>query len=328
MSDAQPLVIVAGVLVAEDGQVLVTTRPEGRAMAGFQEFPGGKREAGEGRWETLVRELGEELGIRPLAGRPLIRLRHDYRDGPSVDLDFWQLDSWEGDIRPLEGQRLIWRAPADLDPDALLPANRPVLTALRLPPRYLVTPAPAEDGQDCFLEALERSMAAQGAMMVQLRGRWLHQPWGVALAQEAVARIHAQGHLVMINGDIELTRQAGADGVHFTAQQLRQGSAGALPGDLWVGASCHDAEELERAARLGADFATLGHVRTTPSHPGGNPLGWEPFAALVHQAGLPVYGIGGLGEADLAELRALGAQGYAAIRGLWAEGSPGGAAYR
>jgi 8-oxo-dGTP diphosphatase len=81
-----------------------------------------------------------------------------------------------------------------------------------------------------------------------------------------------------------------------------------------VGASCHDADELERAALIGADFATLSPVRATASHPGASPLGWERFAELVREARLPVYALGGAGPEDLDRARASGAQGVAGIR--------------
>jgi 8-oxo-dGTP diphosphatase len=81
-----------------------------------------------------------------------------------------------------------------------------------------------------------------------------------------------------------------------------------------VAASCHDAAELRAAERLDCDFAVVGHVADTPSHPGRPPLGWTGFSALREGASLPIYAIGGLGAGDLARARAHGAQGIAGIR--------------
>ena len=61
----------------------------------------------------------------------------------------------------------------------------------------------------------------------------------------------------------------------------------------------------------------VGPVRETPSHPGAAGIGWPAFAALREHASLPLYAIGGLTPADLDQARANGAQGIAAIRGLW-----------
>jgi len=84
-----------------------------------------------------------------------------------------------------------------------------------------------------------------------------------------------------------------------------------------VGASCHDASELARAAVIGADFALLGPVQATASHPQQPALGWEKFARLIESSPLPVYALGGMRQADLPRALAAGAQGIAAIRGAW-----------
>jgi 8-oxo-dGTP diphosphatase len=103
--------------------------------------------------------------------------------------------------------------------------------------------------------------------------------------------------------------------VHWTAAKLR--SAQTRPHDLVVAASCHDAFELKRAASLGLDFAVLGPVCPTPTHPDATPLGWTGFASLVQGAELPVYALGGLARADLDRSIDAGAHGVALRRGAW-----------
>jgi 8-oxo-dGTP diphosphatase len=73
------------------------------------------------------------------------------------------------------------------------------------------------------------------------------------------------------------------------------------------------------AERLGADFAVLGPVRKTPSHPDAAPLGWEGFRALSEGAALPVYALGGVISFDLEQALACGAHGIAMVRGAWAD---------
>jgi 8-oxo-dGTP diphosphatase len=90
-----------------------------------------------------------------------------------------------------------------------------------------------------------------------------------------------------------------------------------LPAGRWVGVSCHDAAGLDHAARIGADFATLSPVLPTASHPQRAALGWERFAEVAASATLPVFALGGLDDEDLEAARMAGAQGIAAIRGLW-----------
>ena len=98
-------------------------------MAGFWEFPGGKRGPGEGREEALRRELHEELGIRLLAASPLVQIRHDYPDR-SVHLDVWRVRSYAGDPAPREDQELRWSDPRELPRLGLLPADAPIVAAL------------------------------------------------------------------------------------------------------------------------------------------------------------------------------------------------------
>jgi len=80
-----------------------------------------------------------------------------------------------------------------------------------------------------------------------------------------------------------------------------------------AGASCHDARELEQAQALGLDYAVLGPVRRTASHPNAAPLGWERFAQLVSNCAIPVYAICGMTRHTLPEARASGAHGVALL---------------
>jgi 8-oxo-dGTP diphosphatase len=118
----------------------------------------------------------------------------------------------------------------------------------------------------------------------------------------------------MINSDIELAGRLGV-GVHLTSMQLAQ--LDRRPDLPWVGASCHDAGELARAAAVGADFAVLGPVLATPSHPGATGMGWPHFETLIKDSPLPVFALGGLSMKDLACARLVGAQGVAMRSGAW-----------
>lgn len=315
MTTDKRLHIVAAVLVHGDGRILATTRPAGRSMAGRWEFPGGKLESGEPRWDGLARELDEELGIRIRAGRPLIRLKHDYPGGPSVDLDVWRIHAWAGEPRPREGQRVEWFAPDDLTRLDFLDANAPIVAAARLPDRYLVTPEP-DATADAFPEVIATA-ARNGVPLIQLRGAWLKGAGAEARVRSAVAQAQGHGARVLVNGDMALAEACGADGVHLPARIARRLQARPVARPGLVGMSCHGREEIRHAEALGADFITLGHVRPTPSHPDRPALGMGTFIELAVEAHLPVYAIGGMGPDDLPELHRHGIQGIAAIRALW-----------
>jgi len=104
-------------------------------MAGGWEFPGGKLEPGEDRRAGLARELHEELGITLVAPpRPLIRVRHAYDHGV-VLIDMWVVKRYRGEPKGLEAQALRWVSQEELESVELLPADKPIVAALRLPER-------------------------------------------------------------------------------------------------------------------------------------------------------------------------------------------------
>lgn len=127
-----PIHVVAAAVTDEAGRVLIAQRPPGKHLAGGWEFPGGKLEPGEARRSGLARELQEELGIRIAAPRPLIRVRHTYPHG-EVLLDMWVVRRYHGEPRGLDGQAIRWCRPDELEAVELLPADGPIVAALRLP---------------------------------------------------------------------------------------------------------------------------------------------------------------------------------------------------
>jgi mutator protein MutT len=126
--------VVAGAVTDAAGRVLIAQRPVGKHLAGGWEFPGGKLLPGEDRRVGLARELREELGITISTPRPLIRVRHAYDYG-EVLIDMWVVRHYGGEPRGLDGQRLSWCTQDELEATELLPADGPIVAALRLPER-------------------------------------------------------------------------------------------------------------------------------------------------------------------------------------------------
>jgi mutator protein MutT len=116
------------------GRVLIAQRPEGKHLAGGWEFPGGKLMPDEDRRGGLARELTEELGIAISTPRPLIRVRHAYDYG-DVLIDTWVVRHYSGEPSGLDGQALRWVSQEELEATQLLPADGPIVAALRLPER-------------------------------------------------------------------------------------------------------------------------------------------------------------------------------------------------
>jgi 8-oxo-dGTP diphosphatase len=134
--------VVAAGLIDATGRVLIAQRPAGKHLAGGWEFPGGKLEPGEERLAGLARELREELGITTMGTpRPLIRVRHAY-PSREVLLDMWVVKRFSGEPRSLDGQALRWCTQDELAVTELLPADKPIVAALRLPEQLTKTSSP------------------------------------------------------------------------------------------------------------------------------------------------------------------------------------------
>ncbi|HEY9380596.1 MAG TPA: Nudix family hydrolase, partial [Burkholderiales bacterium] len=300
------------VLVRPNGEFLLAQRPSRTVYAGYWEFPGGKIESGETPDQGLRRELHEELGIDVEQAYPWMMQTFTYPHA-TVRLHFFRVTTWRGEPHGREGQHLAWQQPGAIEVEPLLPANTPVLRALTLPHEYAVSNAVAV-GAEVFLRALQQRLAT-GLRLVQLREPALDTPKLESLAAQALALTRKAGARLLINGDVELARRVGADGVHLNARQLMRTST--RPDFELVGASVHTAEELRQTEQLGLDFAVLGSVRATPTHPDATPLGWDGFRAVAQGAHLPVYAIGGMRPGDLAAAWSCGAHGVAMIRGSW-----------
>ena len=120
--------VAVGILIAPDGAFLLTSRPEGKAYAGYWEFPGGKLESGESVVDALRRELVEEIGVTVAAA---VLWRTQVVDYPHalVRLHFCKVREWVGTLEMREGQSYRWeRLPVACEP--ILPGTVPVLQCL------------------------------------------------------------------------------------------------------------------------------------------------------------------------------------------------------
>jgi 8-oxo-dGTP diphosphatase len=133
LGDDRPLLLVSAVaMIDSDGRVLLARRPEGKALAGLWEFPGGKVRAGETPEAALIRELAEELGVDVSASclAPFAFASHAYEKFHLL-MPLYLCRRWQGTPEPREGQTLAWVRPQKLAEYPMPPADRPLVAMLR-----------------------------------------------------------------------------------------------------------------------------------------------------------------------------------------------------
>jgi 8-oxo-dGTP diphosphatase len=140
VEDAQPnsnarqsgpaLRFVAAALIIRAGEVLIGQRRPDQPMALQWEFPGGKIEAGESAEQALARELDEELGIKATIGPRVTRVRHNYRHGGAVDLQFFAVHEFSGEIENRIYNQFRWVRLDDLLGYDFLAADRGLIRDL------------------------------------------------------------------------------------------------------------------------------------------------------------------------------------------------------
>ncbi|WP_133717632.1 Nudix family hydrolase [Methylocaldum gracile] len=313
MSGCSELHVAAGVIRNGLGQILIARRLAHVHQGDLWEFPGGKLEAGETAKEALSREIREELNLEVIEASPLIRIRHAYPER-CVLLDVWRVDRFEGTPIGMQGQPIRWVSPDELPGFAFPAANRPIVTAARLPDQYAILDD--ESGDEALLRERLHHLVSRRVGLIQLRARRLGVHQYEALAHYAVEYCRERGAILLLNADPCWVVGTSAAGLHLTAQRLMSLSERPLEKARWVAASCHNLGELKHAERIGVDLAVLAPVLSTPTHPHAVPLGWITFAELVDQVNIPVFALGGVSPADVDVAKSHGAQGVAGIRGF------------
>jgi len=307
--------VVVGVILNQNNQVLISLRPNHSHLGGCWEFPGGKVEQNETIEQALFRELKEELDIEIEECRPLIKVTHHY-DEKSVLLDVWAILSYTGAAKGNEGQRLCWKPVTQLDANDFPKADIPVIKAIQLPERCLITGK--FDSEDDFTQRLKAAIDNH-IKLIQLRitDDCLLQH-GITTAK----RIIRQAEIICESRHVTLTLNC-ADGVvpdkrhnlHLNSRKLMDLSV--RPRCDLLSASCHNPDELLKAEELEVDFVFLSPVKYTQSHPDALPLDWSQFSYLLREINIPTYALGGLSDNDLSVAWSAGAQGIASISAFW-----------
>ena len=131
MNGKKLVLVVACALVDSDGRVLIAQRPQGKALAGLWEFPGGKVEPGEQPEVALIRELKEELGIDVTQAclAPVTFASHAYDDFHLL-MPVYVCRRWNGEVEKREHSDIRWVRPNRLREFPMPPADEPLIAHL------------------------------------------------------------------------------------------------------------------------------------------------------------------------------------------------------
>lgn len=314
----QSLKVVAGVLTNSSGEVLINERTQPARFAGQWEFPGGKIEPGETLHGALARELREELAIEILESNPLISITHDYPHG-RVQLNVRTVSRYRGIPTGAEGQSIRWVQPDALREVNFLEANGPIINAVLLPDCYVITDS-SHCGQENTLRRLERLLTNRKCI-VQVREQASNPADFSKIAAHIIDLCHGYKAPVLASADPEIAHELGFDGVQLRFDKLDKLPARPGPDAFWIGASCHNKNELAAAERLGADFAILEPASNTALDAGAKKRYWEQISTLCGIARIPVYVVGDIQLNEVRRARDNGAQGVAMMDGVWEETS-------
>jgi len=187
---------------------------------------------------------------------------------------------------------------------------------------YLITDRKLTQGRD--LCTVVQQALDGGVKAIQLREKDLGGKELFELADKLSVICHRYDAKLFINDRIDVALAVDAAGVQLGQTSLPLAVARALMGnEKLLGYSIHSPEEAKRAEREGADFILFGPVYFTPSKaPYGAPQGLPPLKETVTQVALPVYAIGGINAANLAQTMNTGIHGVALISAIIAAGDP------
>ncbi len=167
-------------------------------------------------------------------------------------------------------------------------------------------------------------VAGGAALALHVRGPSTDGATLFELTSRLIPEARRSGSWIIVNDRIDVARSADADGAHLGVRSLSARTARELlgPGKR-VGVSLHRPEQVEWARAGGADYAFVGTIFPTPSHEGRLGMGIGGFRDVVERAGgLPLFGIGGIGVEQVAQLMESGAGGVAVMRGVWDRPDP------
>lgn len=275
--------VAVGVVLRDDGAVLLADRPAGKPYAGYWEFPGGKIETDEPVDVALRRELHEELGIEIGPSTPWVTFEYDYPHA-FVRLYFRRVSQWHGVPHAREGQRFRFVDPAGEMPQPLLPAAVPALRWLRLPQEARIVSADRRSAADSG----DGGAPADRPRLIVIETDW--RTVGAADVVSAWRKASARGSDVLLAAGSGAEVVDGVDGL--VCESVAAAQALGVERQGWRGVWADAIEDLPAAQRAGADFVLLRRLPAAQARGQGAVL--PMFVPL--EGAVPTSGIGGDGD--------------------------------
>ena len=314
----EPVHVVVGVIQNSNNEVLVSRRKPNTHLAGLLEFPGGKVEQNELPIEALRRELSEELAIDIKSTTPLIQIPYRYPDC-NLWIDVFLVNEYSGTITSHEGQEIIWKHASSIDDTEFPDANFGIIKALTLPKILPVTPD--SSGNENFIPRFENVVCRSEVEIIQLRSHNISDREFKSLAKECVDLCDKNNVKLILNREVDTLEGLKFSGMHLTSKSLLCLKERPLGLESIVGASCHNAMEIEKANQLRLDYVFVGAVLEKFQDKTQAVLTWDGFANLIKDCQIPAYAIGGVNSININGSIRSGGQGIAAIRSTWTDSS-------
>ena len=184
---------------------------------------------------------------------------------------------------------------------------------------YAVTDRAWASGTEGLLRQVAEAIDG-GAGIVQLREKHLGQADFLEEAERFVALCREKGAVSIINDNVDIAAQVGADGVHIGQEDLEAGRARQMLGpDKVIGVSAHSVAEALAAQAAGADYLGVGAAFVTGTKTDAKPISRETIRAITAAVDIPVVAIGGISRDNILELRDCGLDGVAVVSALFAQ---------
>ncbi|MGN0565470.1 MAG: thiamine phosphate synthase [Candidatus Limousia pullorum] len=173
-----------------------------------------------------------------------------------------------------------------------------------------------------LLQQVEESLKG-GVTLVQLREKHLSFQEFLEEAKEMKELCHKYGVPLLINDNVEICIESGADGVHVGQKDMEAGAVREKLGkDKIIGVSARTVEQAMAAQNAGADYLGVGAVFSTSTKEDAKPLDHEILKAITKAVDIPVVAIGGISSENVLELKGTGIDGVAVVSAIYGKENP------